>query len=258
MAEFQTHIKSLSMLNLWLYYGMKTVGKLFFAVGTLFCLMLWVILSNEVNAEARKFMMLFAVIAGCFAAGGALMLAASWFMKKPAVPENDSGVHAVARIMRVVSIIGMLLTVLGGLPLAVLFFFVADTRDWLPWQDVPETGTCVSCEDSRVYVGDSPMKWCRFSVKTPQGEEVTWESYSREPFDKTAAVPLQRWGSRYRARGCTFGILDLTSSVILAGMLMMYLIVFMICLQGFLKLHRFLKATSRTEAQPPPMPSPQE
>lgn len=247
MAEFQLPIKSHSVLALWFYYGAKTVGTVFFVGGLCFLVAVCcrLMMGEGIEAEERKFLTLFAVMSACFAGGGALMLLASLFMKKPEIPENDpkalDELRCTAQTVRWISVIGMLMTATSILPLAAMFFFLADMRDWRSWEDVPETGTCVSCKDSHVISDDAPLQWCHFRVKTPEGEEITWESYSPKAYSETDVIPLQRSGSLYRARGCQFGVVSLEGGAVMGTMLFVFLFFFVVCLRGFLKLSRFLK-----------------
>ncbi|MDO4627841.1 MAG: hypothetical protein Q4C70_01525 [Planctomycetia bacterium] len=227
------------MFNIFLYYGMKTVGKLFFLTGIVFLFVLWHILTGVAEAGEREFLMVFVAVSSVFAGGGALMIFASWFMKKPEIDENSPEIRNLARIIRWVLIVPMFMTVTSIIPLLAVFFLLVDMRDWRLWEDVPETAILQSSEETNIYSNDQPMRRCHFLLKTPQGDEITWEAYSPQNYDETSAIPLQKSGSLYRAQGTQFGILDCTSGLVGACMLFLNLVVFLLCVQGFWKLRRF-------------------
>ncbi|MDO4573711.1 MAG: hypothetical protein Q4D98_00690 [Planctomycetia bacterium] len=237
MKTIQTNTSA--MLELYLYYGMKTVGKLFLSTGIVFLLALWIVLSETAASEERSFLMLFVAVSAMFACGGGLMLIVSRFMQKPEVSENAPAIHVAARTVRWFLGVALFMIVSSIIPLTALFFFLVDTRDWLPWQDVPETGTLQACEETNIQSRELSWCRCRFVAKTPEGKEISWESYSPKTFDETTGIPLQRYGSLYQAKGCQFGILDFTSGFLLVCMLLSYLIFLIFCIHGFWKLRRF-------------------
>ena len=229
------------MFELYIHYGMKIVGKLFLVTGLLFLLGLWKVLAGVTGAEERTFLMIFVIGSATFAGMGGLLLLVSRFMEKPEISEKTPEILALARLWRVISFAALGIVLFSAVPVLAVFCLTVDARDWLQWQDVTETGTFLSREDTNILADETPLFRCRFQVITPQGEKVEWESYSTETYTEADAVPLQRSGTLYRVRGTQFGIMDSTSSALLLCMLLGYLTPLILCIQGIRKLGRFVK-----------------
>ena len=58
MANFELSIP-VQCVPIWIYYGMKTVGKLFFLWGAVFFLVSFGVMEQEVDPEKKSFWMIF-------------------------------------------------------------------------------------------------------------------------------------------------------------------------------------------------------
>ena len=239
MSTPQNHLSN--GIELYLYYGMKIVGQLFFVVGIVFLLILWKVLTTAADAEERSFLLVFVAVASLFTMLGGGMILLSRFLQKPEIPENSAGISTLARTFRILAFVGMGMSISSILPILLILFFMTDVRDWRSWREVPETGVIVSREDTGVLVGEAPRTRYVFRTSDESKQEFTGESCSTREFRETDSLPLERSGSLYRIRGSRFGILDSASTILLLGMLTVLLAIFVISARGARRLHAFCK-----------------
>ncbi len=242
MANFELPIPA-QCVPMWIYYGMKTVAKLFFLWGTIFSMVSFGVMGQEVAPEKKSFWMIFVASSAAMAFMGAMMVLVSRFMQKPEISEDLPVFLTLAKTVRVFLIIP---TVMLTTSLILLMLLLVFACDWHVWHEVPETGTFESVEKTEIFTDEKPVLHYRFFTATPEGEKLSFDSWMTEKLDTSTPFPLERSDSVYRIRGTQAGAfyLDEVGSTIIGAMLILTICTLAVVLRGILKLHRFCLCVS--------------
>ncbi|MBQ2820196.1 MAG: hypothetical protein IJF17_01275 [Thermoguttaceae bacterium] len=258
MANFELSIP-VQCVPIWIYYGMKTVGKLFFLWGAVFFLVSFGVMEQEVDPEKKSFWMIFVASSAAMAFMGAMMALVSRFMQKPEISKDLPVFLSLAKTVQIFLIVPAVMLTTSLVPLVLFLSFACD---WRIWHEVPEMGTFESVEEIPVMMYrsntgrksgpqlETPVETkvsstfhYRFFTVTPEGEKLSFDSWTTRKLDTSVPFLLERSGSVYRIRGTSAKsfYLDDLERMIIAAMLILTICTLAVVLRGILKLHRFCR-----------------